>query len=67
MPRSKQSQEGRILEYFRHGEAAEVKVIAKLAQDIVRERFAEPAPAKARRTRKSKAAPAAQSTREVSQ
>jgi hypothetical protein len=70
VPRSKKSSEGAILDYFRNGEPGEVKVVHKLATDIVRERFA---PSKsvqkrvAAQTRKGKGAPAPQPTEEVTQ
>ena len=42
MPRSKQSKAGALLEFYRSGDAGEVRIINQLAQDILRDRFAEP-------------------------
>lgn len=69
MPRGKRlSTEGAILDYFRQGDAGEVKVVHKLATDIVRQRFAAPAVPKVRKTRTRKAASAADvTTKEVTQ
>jgi hypothetical protein len=39
MPRSKKSQSGRILDYFRHSPLGEVKVVHQLAGDIIVDRF----------------------------
>jgi hypothetical protein len=67
MPRSKKSASGKILDHFRTADAGEIKVLYQLVTDVVRERFAVPSAPKVRKTRKSKAAPAAQSTEEVTQ
>ena len=68
MPRPSKSDAGRILDYFRHAELGEAKVVCKLAGDIVLDRFrteiakvprdnsVAPAPRKTR-TRKTTAAP----------
>ena len=52
MPRPSKSDAGRILDYFRHADAGEVRVVFKLAGDIVKDRFAIPALLKHKKTRK---------------
>ena len=47
MPRSRSSKAGAILEFFRSGDAGEVKVLYQLVQDVVRERFAATTPKRA--------------------